>query len=145
SSDGGRATVDLTLPDKHPGRIPRRDGTTDHHVRAELQLHGDGLSVLLFELGRHEPGRNARPGGDGLPDFLRCAGDFEFDLEGTATVGFLLHAHCSCSLGSDFWGRGCAMTTRRWARPPGADASWYFETSLAMASESSRLNAARSL
>src|SRR6266550_5420752 len=44
----------------------------------------------------------------------------------------------------DFCGRGCATTTRRCARPPGADASWYFETSFVMASVSSWLKAARS-
>ena len=52
-----------------------------------------GFPSLLLELSRHEPGRNTRPGGDGLPDFLRRAGDLEFDLDGTASGGFFLHAH----------------------------------------------------
>src|SRR4029079_18777202 len=72
------------------------------------------------------------------------AGDFEFDLHRTASVGFLLHAHHG-SLVSDFFARGCATITRRCARPPGADSSWYFETSFAMASVSSWLKAARSV
>src|SRR5947209_672583 len=46
---------------------------------------------------------------------------------------------------SDFCGRGCATTTRRCARPPGADSSWYFETSFVMATVSSLLKAARSV
>ena len=49
-------------------------------------------------------------------------GTSNFDLDGTATGGFFLHAHDG-SLGSDFCGKGCATTTRRWARPPGADSS----------------------
>src|SRR5207253_599222 len=53
----------------------------------------DGLAALLLELGRHHPGRNARPGGNGLPNFLRRTGDFDFDLDGTASVCFFLHAH----------------------------------------------------
>src|SRR6185503_17822125 len=99
----------------------------------------DGLPVAVLELSRHEPGRNTRPGGDRLPDFLRCARHLEFDLNRTAAVGFLLHAH-DCSLGWDFCGRGCATMTRRCARPPGADASWYFEMSFVMAVVSSALN-----
>src|SRR4030095_2037116 len=90
------------------------------------------------------PGRNSGPGGDGLPDFLRRAGDFELDLHRTATVGFLLHAHDG-SLGWDFCGKGCDTTTSRCARPPGADSSWYLATSFVMASVSSLLNAARSV
>src|SRR5262249_58952907 len=78
-----------------------------------------------------------------LPDLLRGAGDLDFDLDGTASGGFFLHAHDG-SLGLDFCGRGCATTTRRCARPPGADASWYFETSFVTASVSSAVNAARS-
>src|SRR4029077_6405546 len=65
---------------------------------AERQFHGDGLPALLLDLGRHEPGRNTGPGGDGLPDFLRRAGDFELGLQGTATGSLFLHAH-DCSLG----------------------------------------------
>src|SRR4029077_20702983 len=91
-----------------------------------------------------EPGRNPRSGGDGPPNFLWCARDLYFHLDGTASGGFFLHAH-EGSLGSAFCGRGWATTTRRCARPPGADSSWYFETSLAMASVSSWLNAARSV
>src|SRR4029077_6186750 len=106
-------------------------------------LHRDGLPALLFDLGRYEPGRDPRPGGDGLPDFLRRAGDLEFDLEGSASGGFLFHAHDG-SLSSEFCGSGWATTIKRCARPPGADSSWYFETSLVMASASSALNAARS-
>src|SRR5262245_26145268 len=120
--DGRRAAVDLALPGQHPWRIPRRQGGTGLHARAELVLDGDGLPVALLDLGRHEPGRNTGPGGDGLPDFLRRAGDLEFDLDGTASVGFLLHAHDG-SLESDVSGRGCATTTSRCARPPGADSS----------------------
>src|SRR6202023_3646639 len=75
---------------------------------------------------------------------LGAAEDLDFDLDGTASGGFFLHAHDG-SLGWDFWGRGCATTTRRCARPPGADSSWYFETSFVMASASSLLKAARSV
>src|SRR5271156_4950920 len=133
-----------SLGGKPPRRIPGRHGGTGLHARAEVQLHRNGLSVALLELGRHEPGRNTRPGGDGLPDFLRRAGDLDFDLDGTASGGFFLHAHDG-SLKWDFCGRGCATTTRRCARPPGADSSWYFETSFVMASVSSLLKAARSV
>src|SRR5262249_28124202 len=112
--------------------------------RAEVHLHRNGLSVTFLELGRHEPGRNPRPGGNGLPDFLRRAGDLDLDLDRTASRGFFLHAHDG-SLGSGFCGRGWATTTRRCARPPAADASWYFETSFVMASVSSAVNAARSV
>src|SRR5262249_34980877 len=52
-------------------RFPGRHGGTGLHARAEVHLHRDRLPVALLELGRHEPGRNPRPGGDGLPDFLR--------------------------------------------------------------------------
>src|SRR6266496_6501721 len=75
---------------------------------------------------------------------LGAAGDLDFDLDRTASGGFFLHAHDGF-LGSDFCGRGCATITRRCARPPGADSSWYFETSLVMASVSSWLKAARSV
>src|SRR5207244_12716455 len=102
------------------------------------------LPAALVDLSGHEPGRNTWTGGEGLPHFLRRAGGFEFDLDGTATVGFFLHAHDS-SLGTDFCGRGCATTTRRCARPPGAEASRYFETSFAMASVRSLVKAARSV
>src|SRR5207245_7959077 len=142
--DGRRTTPALALRGKLPRRIPGRHDGTGLHARAEVHLHRDGLPVALLELRRHEPGRNTRPGGDGLPDFLRRAGDLDFDLDGTASGGFFLHAHDGF-LGSDFCGRGCATTTRRCARPPGADSSWYFETSFVMASVSSLLNAARSV
>ncbi len=142
--DGRRATPALALRGKPPRRIPGRHDGTGLHARAEVQRHRDGLPVALLERRRHEPGRNTRPGGDGLPDFLRRAGDLDFDLDGTASGGVFLHAHDG-SLGSDVCGRGCATTTRRCARPPGADASWYFATSVVMASVSSVLNAARSV
>jgi hypothetical protein len=56
--------------------------------------------VALFELSRHVPRRNTRPGGDSLPDFLRRAGDLDFDLDETASRCFFLHAH-DVSLGSN--------------------------------------------
>src|SRR6202040_271760 len=143
--DGRRARDPaIGLGGKHPRRIPGRHGGTGLHARAEVQRHRNGLPVELLELSRHEPGRDTRPGGDGLPDFLRRAWDLDFDLDGTASGGFFLHAHDG-SLGSDFCGRGCATTTRRCARPPGADSSWYFDTSFVMASVSSWLKAARSV
>src|SRR5206468_12158026 len=73
--DGRRATPALALRGKHPRRIPGRHRSTGLHARAELHRHRDRLSVALLELRRHEPGRYARPRGDGLPDFLRRAGD----------------------------------------------------------------------
>src|SRR5580704_2395133 len=131
-------------------RIPCRHVGTGFHARAEVQLHFNGLAVAPFEFSRHEPGRNARPGRDGLPDFFRRAGDFHFDLDGTASGSFFLHAHdgsleLELVLVLDFCGSACATITRRCARPPGADSSWYFETSFAMASVSSLLKAARSV
>src|SRR5579863_8926401 len=141
-----RAAPTLALGAKHPRRIPLCDGGPGLHARAEVQLHRFGLPVALLELRRHEPGRNTRPGGDGPPDFFRRAGDFDFDPDETASGGFFLHAHDgSLSLGWDFCGSGCATTTRRCARPPGADASWYFATNFVMASVSSLLKAARSV
>src|SRR5437867_4306654 len=125
-------------------RIPGRADGTRLHARAESHRHRHGRRVALLELRRHEPGRNPRPGGDGLPDFLRRAGDLDFDLDRTASGGFFLHAHDG-SLVLDVRGRGCATTTRRCARPPGADSSWYFETNFVMASVSSLLKAARSV
>src|SRR5947208_8781400 len=142
--DGRRATPALALRGKHPRRIPLRHGSTGLHPRAEIQRHRHGLPVALLERSRHEPGRNTRPGGDGLPDFFRRAGNLDFDLDRTASGRFFLHAHDG-SLGSGFRGRGCATTTRRCARPPGADSSWSFETSVVMASVSSLVNAARSV
>src|SRR5204862_2804061 len=136
--DGRRAAPALALRGKPPRRIPGRHDGTGFHARAEVQRHRNRPSVALLELRRHEPGRNTRPSGDGAPDFLRRAGDLDFDLDGTAPGGFFLHAHDG-SLESDFCGRGYATTTRRCARPPGADTSWYFETSLVMASASSLL------
>src|SRR5260221_6969839 len=128
---------------EYPGRIAGRHHGAYFNARTEGVLHCHGLPVALVDLGWHEPGRNTWTGGEGLPDFLRRAGDFEFDQNGTATVGFFLHAHDG-SLELDFCGRGCATTIRRCARPPGADSSWYFETSLVMASASSALKDARS-
>src|SRR6266567_2642919 len=119
-----------------PGWIAGRHHRAYVHARTEMVRHGDGLPIALLDLRWHEPGRNTRTGGEGLPHVLRCAGDFEFNLNGTATVGFFLHAHDG-SL-------GCATITRRCGRPPGADASWYFATSLVMAAASSAVNAARS-
>src|SRR5271169_2759094 len=75
---------------------------------------------------------------------LGAAGDLDFNLDGTPSRGFFVHAH-NGSLGLDFCGIGCATTTRRCARPPGADSSWYFATSFVMASVSSLLKAARSV
>src|SRR6185295_9225701 len=83
----------LALRGKPARRIPGRHRGTGFHARAEVQRHGDGLPVTFLELGRHEPGRNTRTGGDGLPDFLRRAGDLDFDLDPTASGGFFLHAH----------------------------------------------------
>src|SRR4051794_33313256 len=140
--DGWRTTPALALRGKHPRRIPGRHDGARVHARAEVHRHRNGLPIAYLERRRHEPGRNTRPGGDRLPDFLRRAGDLDFDLDRTASGGFLLHAHDG-SL--DVCGRGCATITRRCARPPGADSSWYFETSLAIASVSSSLNAARSV
>src|SRR2546430_12260122 len=82
--DGRRATPALALRGKHPRRIPGRHGRTGLHARAEVHLHRDWLPVLFFELRRDEPRRNARPRRDGLPDFLRRAGDLDFNLDGTA-------------------------------------------------------------
>src|SRR6266571_625390 len=141
--DGRRATPALALRGKHPRRIPGRHGRTGLQARAEIKRHRDGLSVALFELCRHEPGRDTRPGGDGLPDFLRRAGDLDFDLDRTASGGLFRHTHDD-SLGLDVCGTGWATTTRRCTRPPGVDSSWYFETSFVMASASSALKAARS-
>src|SRR5258706_1966394 len=141
--EGRRDTPAFALRGKRPRRIPRRQRRTRLHARAELQLHRNRLPALLLHLARYEPGRNPRPGGDGAPDFLRRAGDFEFDLDGTASGGFLLHTHDG-SLGSGCCGRGWATTIRRCARPPGADSLWYFETSFVMAAASSAVNAARS-
>src|SRR5262245_49072806 len=76
-----------------PGRVPTGHGRRRFHSWAEVAFDSDGLAVLFHDLGRHEPGRNTRPGGDGLPDFLRCAGDLDFDLDGTASAAFFLHAH----------------------------------------------------
>src|SRR5258707_520398 len=127
---------------------PRLSIPTGHRrayirARAELQHQSNRLPGLLLHLARYEPGRNPRPGGDGAAGFLRRAGDFEFDLDGTASGGFLLHTHDG-SLGSGCCGRGWATTIRRCARPPGADSLWYFETSFVMAAASSAGNAARS-
>src|SRR5207253_6142109 len=77
--DGRRATPALALRGKHPRRIPGRHGGTGLHARAEVHLHRDRFPVLFFEHRRHEPGRNTRPGGDGLPDFFRRAWDLDFD------------------------------------------------------------------
>src|SRR5437879_11304760 len=133
----------VSLLREEVGPIVGRHLGADVHARTEVVRHGDRLPVALLDLSGHEPGRNTRAGGEGLPHFLRRAGDFEFDLNGTATVGFFLHAHCS-SLGLTFCGSGCATTTRRCARPPGADSSSYLETSFVMASARSSVNAARS-
>jgi hypothetical protein len=51
-------------------------------------------------------------------------GDLDFDLDGTASGWFFLYAHDGSfrfDLELDFCGSGCATTTRRCARPPGAD------------------------
>src|SRR6266567_2605796 len=104
-----------------PGPIEGRDLGAYFNARTEVVIHCDGLPVALLDVSWHEPGRNTWTGGEGLPHFLRGAGGFEFDLNGTATVGFFFHAHDG-SLESDFWGRGCATNTSRCARPPGAEA-----------------------
>src|SRR5262249_55534620 len=142
--DGRRARDPIGLGSPLSRRFPRRHGGTELHARAEVHLHCDGVFINLLELSRHEPGRNYGPGCARLPDFLRGAGDLDFDLDGTASGSFFLHAHDG-SLGLDFCGRGCATTTRRCARPPGPDSSWYFATSFLMASVSSLLKAARSV
>src|SRR4029077_3540420 len=96
--DGRRATPTLALRGKHPRRIPGRHGRTGLHARAEIRRHRDRLSVALLELRRHEPGPNTRPGGDGLPDFLRRAGNLDFDLDRTAAGRLFLYAHDDDSL-----------------------------------------------
>src|SRR5437660_2840811 len=122
----------VCLLGEDPGRIAGRHHGAYFHARTEVVVHCDGLPVALLDVGWHEPGRNTGTGGEGLPHFLRRAGDVEFDLHETATVRFFLHAHDG-SVESDFCGSGWATTTRRCARPPGADPSWYFETSLVIA------------
>src|SRR5438105_1415759 len=78
---------------EYPGLIAGRHHGAYFNARTEVVLHRDGLPFALLDLGWHEPGRNTWTGGEGLPHFLRRAGGFEFDLNGTATVGFFLHAH----------------------------------------------------
>src|SRR6185503_21389087 len=116
------ASPALALRGPPTRRIPGRYDGSRLHTRAEVQRHRDRFPVAHLELSRHEPRRNARPGGDGLPDFFRRAGDLDFDLDGTASRGFFFHAHDG-SLKLNYCGEGCATTTRRCARPPGADAS----------------------
>src|SRR3989442_4409148 len=115
----------VCLLGEDPGRIPGRHHGVWLNARTEVELHCDGLPVAFLDLSWHELGRNTWTGGEGLPHFLRRVGDFEFDPNGTATVGFFLHAHDG-SLESDFRGRGWATITRRCTRPPGVDSSWYF-------------------
>src|SRR5271163_3546818 len=62
-------------------RFPVRHGRSGLHARAEVQFQRDRLPVADLELGRYEPGRNSGPGGNGLPDLLRGAGDLDFDLD----------------------------------------------------------------
>ena len=79
SAMGGEPPQPSPWAAKPPRRIPDGHGGTGLHARAEVQLHRNGLPVALLEFGRHEPGRNTRPGGDGRPDFLGRAGDLDFD------------------------------------------------------------------
>src|SRR6202011_3163353 len=90
-------------------RFPSRHGRSGLHARAHGDLHRDRLAVAHFELGRYEPRRNTRTACDGLPDFLRRAGDIHFALDGTASRRFFLHAHV-VSLGLDL------ITTPAWTR-----------------------------
>jgi hypothetical protein len=83
--DGYRSSNDIATCRDHRPSIESQAGRS--LARAELQLQGNGFPVAFLELRRHHPGRNTRPGGDSLPDFLRRARDLEFYLEGTAPVG----------------------------------------------------------
>ncbi len=136
----------LDLKGERPRRIPGRHGRTGLHAGAESRRHRDGFAVALLRLRRHEPGRN--PGARslvGIPAFFRGTGDFDFCLNGTASKEASIFTLADCSLGWGFCGIGCATITRRCKRPPGADSSWYFETSFVTASVSSWLKAARSV
>src|SRR5262249_49590569 len=92
ASGPAAGAIHFIIAERWP-RIPGRHRGAWLHARTEVQLQCDGLTVALLELRRHEPGRNARSGGDGLPNFLRRAGDLDFNLDGTASRGFFLHAH----------------------------------------------------
>ena len=82
----------------HPTSLPGNQGcgVLDRHaVRLLDFLKAAGMKYWqVCPLGptgfavddcRDEPGGNSRPGGDGLPDFFRCAGNFNFDLNRSAS------------------------------------------------------------
>ncbi len=79
-----------------------------------------GLSVAFLRLRWRHPGRNTRPGGDGLPDLLWRAGDLEFHREGTAPVCFFFHGHDGrlpgCGISDNGSLQKCCHGTVAWLR-----------------------------
>src|SRR5262245_34292882 len=137
----GSAACVCGFGDEAAGRVPELDPGDGLHARAEVR-GGVAIDALLDRAG-DEPGRDPRAGRDGAPDLLRRPGDLHLGLDGPAAVRLFLDRH-HCSLVRGVCGTGWAMSTRRCARPPGLDSSWYFETSWVMAAVSSAVNAARS-
>jgi hypothetical protein len=50
-------------------------------------VSGYRAAFARFDLGRDEPGRDSGTRRDGLPDLLGRAGDFDFDLDRSASGG----------------------------------------------------------
>jgi len=75
--DGRRAGHVLGLGSPLSRRVPGRHGRTELQARADGHFRRHGLPITLLELGRHEPGRDSGAGGNGLPHFLRRAGDLD--------------------------------------------------------------------
>src|SRR5262249_5411053 len=80
----GRAgTLIAALSGEPVGRLPGRHDRRGIHARTKVTR--DGPPWALVDLGRDEPGRDAWPGRDGLPDLLGRAGDLNFHLDPAAS------------------------------------------------------------
>ena len=87
----GVRTQTLALGGETVVRVPGGDGGYGIHAGSEVRCDFSAHALIAF--GGDEPGRHAGAGGDGLPDFFRSAGDFDFHLDGSASGLFFSYAH----------------------------------------------------
>src|SRR5262245_196503 len=79
-----RAGPPFALCSETLGRLPCGDLGNRVHAVARPEARHSGAANALIQLGRYEPGRDARSRGDGLPDVFGCAADLDLRLNAAA-------------------------------------------------------------
>src|SRR5262245_40954011 len=79
-----RAGAPFALCSEALGRLPCRDLRNRVHAVPRPEARHSGAADALLQLGRYEPGRDARSRGDRLPHVLGCAADLDLRLNAAA-------------------------------------------------------------